>query len=666
MEYPESPVIMDDIENMDMDVKYPRGLDLHPRSDLHKRLVNHINERAEAARRVTEGMRKDWKRIDWSLNAYVPANEAELITKNADWRRPVNIVVPMTFASLETFLTYMQSTFARKPIHRYSGQFEHRIAAMLLERVVERQGLWFKHMLSLNTLWRDAFTYGIGACHVRWAKHRVVRSIPTEVTDLLAETLKGTPFESEVGDIINVPEEYVAYEGSRLDPIDPYQILLDPNVSPNTYQDSEYIGWQARTNIFDLMRREPDPEERLFNIKAVRALASGNAAWSRYYADESGRNTRQMNEDTSHNITRPNSHPVDLTHMFIDLVPKDFGLGDEELPEKWMFTVAGDRILIQADRLELDHGMYPIIMAAPNTDGHSILPASYLATTYGMQQGIDFLFTSRMANVRKALNDMILVDPARVEMADILNPEPGKVIRCKRTSFQGESLDAYIKQLNVADVTSQHTRDAQLLIEMLRQTNGTVDIAMGNLNGMPERPTATGIEAAKTGALSRLQRIAQIIGMQCMDDLAWQLAYNSIQFMDEEVAVPVIGRHEQALRIAYGGQNDIAVRWSDLSPFFEVEPHDGSMPNIENVQAWTTILQTMLGVEGVAQKIVMESDVMAIFKHWAKISGASDVNEFVQQGGGMMQPTVMPDQMVQQQAQQGNIVPMQEVAGAVP
>ena len=657
-----------DLYNMDLDYEYPRGLDLHPKSDQHNKLLYKILDCAENAKRVLDGMKPEWRKLDWSLNAYVPLDEAESITKTKDWRKPVSVVVPMTFASRETFLTYFHSAFGVNPIHKYRGHGDNRVAAMLMERVIGKQCQWFKQLLKLNTMWSDGLTYGIGAAHVRWAKHKIKRTVSVEVSDLLAEVLKGSEIKANIGDIIRYLEDDVLYEGTRLDNIDPYHLLLDPNTTPNDYQDAEFIGWMAKSSIFDLMSREQDPEERIFNVKAVRMLGERNLVHSAFYDDESGRDTRQQNTDIGVEYDANTIHPVHLIHMYIKLIPKEWGIGDEEAPEIWQFTVAGDTVIIQADRLDLDHGMFPVVMCAPNTDGHSVLPVSYLATTYGLQQTIDWLTTSRIANVRKCLNNELIVDPARVEMKDLMNPEPGNIIRLKRSSFNGEPISSMVMPLPVPDVTGNHMNDAGIMIDLLRQANGTTDIAMGNLSAMPERPTAAGIDAAKSGALSRLQRIAQIIGLQSMDDLAWMHAYNTIQFMDQTVYVELAGRYEQQLRMAYKspmGMMDIPVSPYELSPYFDVEPHDGALPNNENLGAWTQILQTMMGVEGVAQQLVGSSDVVGIFQHWARIAGATDINEFIQSGGGNVMPAVMPDQMVQEQAQAGNLVPMNQIPGAV-
>lgn len=658
-------------ESMDFDYKYPRKLKLKPGTELHNTLLCKILDLCEDSKRVLDGVKDEWKKLDWSLNAYVPLDEYEAKIKNEDWRKSVNIVIPMTFASLETFLTYFQSAFIQDPIHRYKGHGDNRVGAMLMERIVAKQGQWFKEALKLDTMWRDGLTYGIGACHVGWSKKRVKHTITTEVDELLHEALKGTPYKSQIGDIIRHMEDAVAYEGNKLSSIDPYRIFLDPRVSPNDYQESGYIGWVDDADLFDLIEREQDPDEGIFNMKYVAAMSERNCSFSRFYTDESGRNTRQQNDMVrmeGHGYASP---PVHLIHMYMKLIPKQCGLGDEEYPEVWEFTVAGDSVIVQADRIDLDHGMYPIVMCAPNTDGHSVVPTSYLATTYGLQQTIDQQIRLLVEEQRTSINNKLVVDPTMYEMEDLLDSRNGGIIRMKRSAYNGQPIESTLHQLKVTPVTQQNIANAGVMIDLLRQSNGTTDITMGNLSAMPERPTATGIDAAKSGALSRLQRIAQIVGRQSMDDLAWQYAYNTIQFMSQPMYVEMMGRHEGQLRTAYGfnpgEMGEVEVGPFDLKPYFDIEPRDGALPNNENSQAWTTIMQTLLGVEGVGAELAGRADTFKIFTHWARIMGARDIHEFVNDGQQMppMNAMAMPDgpgSALEQQVQAGNMVPLQ--AGA--
>lgn len=664
---PPNRSIAEPIEEMDLDnSNYPEGVDLHPRSDTHRHLVEMINMCASDAKAVLDGAKPEWKKLDWTMTAFVPLDEHEQREKNRDWRDPVNLVIPASFASRETFLTYFWSAFIRDPIHRFKGHGESRVAAMLMELVIQKQARLFKEALALDTWWKDGLTYGIGALHVDWKKHRVRSSLSVEVTEVIQEALKGQGTKAEIGEIIRTLEERTAYEGNRLVPIDPYRLLLDPNVTPNEYQDAEFIGWMESTSVARLMRDEPDPEMRLFNVKAVRALHANGGCHSRFWEEETGRNSRNLTEFATDTMDRKISHPVHLTRMYVDLIPEEWGLSDKTEPEKWQFTVAGDKIIIQANPLDLDHGMYPVVITAPSTDGHAVLPVSYMANTYGIQQSIDKLMVSHIINTIRGSNIEMLFDPKNVYMEDLKYGGPVKMIRVKRNAFNGEPLQNYVQQLDVSNVTQGNVASASVLLDLLRQSNGTTDITMGDLSNMPERPTATGIGAAQSASLSRLQRIAQIIGQQGMGDMAFQMAYNTIQFMDEPVFADLSGRNEYQLRMAYGipegVSQEIEITPYDLDPFFDVEPHDGTLPDKENVQAWTEIMKTLLAVEGAGMEVIQRSDIFKVFMHWARIAGAGDLNEFIREGGGNFQPQIAPDfpgSPLEQQVQAGNLAPVE-------
>ena len=75
--------------------------------------------------------------------------------------------------------------------------------------------------------------------------------------------------------------------------------------------------------------------------------------------------------------------------------------------------------MVRAKPLGLSHGMYPIACIAPDFDGYSVAPLSRLEMLQGLQTTVDWLFNSHIANVRKAINDMLIVDPYMLNMKDL-------------------------------------------------------------------------------------------------------------------------------------------------------------------------------------------------------------------------------------------------------
>lgn len=655
--------LREDLEKQNYGYDYPKKLDLHPKSKLHKFIVQQVNERAKMARTLTDTVKSEWRQIDHVSTAYVPLNDKEL--KQADSRRPIGVVVPMMFAHEQVYCTYMDAVHST-PYHRYSGRGSARAkaSAALMERVIGTQNVWFKEGLALSTQHRDSFRYGLGIVSPTWSKHKARKAIAEPVTALLEEALRELKLGAKRGDVIRYLREQVVFEGNKLINIDPYQALLDPNTPINDIQHAEFFGYMQSGHIMDLLKREIDPEERRFNGKYLRHVVETGSGASQYWLDESGRKEKTGTESNARNMNTY-SGAFHETHLHLDLIPSEWKIGDEDYPVRWCFVVAADCIVISAYELDYDHGMYPVAVSAPNTTGYDVIPVGYASIAYGTDWMANWMIRSHFDNVAKSLNDMFVIDGSRIEEEDMLNPEPGKLIRLKQSAYGSQNIDSFIKQLNVTDVTRTHVNDANLFIEYSKQALGTVDALSGDFSGMPERPGAQGIQQARNGAFSRFRRIAQIIGMQSMRDIAWQEAYNTIQFMDQEVAVSILGKYASDIRKEFGVEEsgtEYSVSPFDLEPNFEVMPHDGSLPDMNSdTQAMGQAMQMLMQVEGVPQTIMQGLDIIPMYLQFMRKSGFEDVHEFIRETGGV-QASVMPDEQVAQQVQQGNMVPMSEYA----
>lgn len=666
------PAVSASAELMAKDFYYDYGNlpDMSPDSDCHSKVLQYILDCAMEGKRVVDGVKHEWDALEWNLNSYVPAKQAR-VWGSAD-HRPTTIIIPASFAALETFLTYMSSTFFSEPeIYRFTGTNGKKgiIEAALHERLIAKQCLWFQETLRLETMFRDAFTYGFGLVTPTWAKHSVQNPMIQEVTSVMEAGLADLIPGIEAGMLLRMlDEDEVLFEGAELQNVHPSNCFLDPSVSINDIQKSEFIGFLHGTNSMQLLRDEEDPEMGLFNCKYVRehAKTSGMAGHSKFRSDYD--KMRKYGDAGAGQQTSVTRSPVDVITMCAYIIPRELGLSESSRPEKWRFKVACDQFVIQAQPLGLNHGFFPAAACAPSSNGYDLIPVSHLATSFGTQQAIDFFVRSHVANAAKAINDMIVFNPAYIEEEDLLNPGPGKLIRMRQAGYGAASIDSFIKQLGVTDVTRGHVQDSMWLMDILKQTLGTTDITMGNMGQMPERPTATGINASKMGAFSRLAFMARKCGDQAMNSIAWQKAYMNLQFLGTEQSVSILGRYEQILREEYGlpmNVNDVMVGPFSLGPNFAVQPSHGAMPVIENLEAQTEVVKTMLGVEGVAPFLIDRFDFMGMFKNWARNAGFRNLAEFQTANGGALpqvQAQVVPDEVAAAEAQAGNIVPVGAMA----
>lgn len=633
------------------DYTYPEGLNLTPGSKLHDRIRDEVMDRAYESATVMSTRHEDWNKIDYTLTAYIPVDEKEQEVKDKDSRKPISIVFPYSYTVLETLLSYYVAAFLQDPIFRYEGATpKDVIGAILLELVISLQCHKTKVGLNLHTQARDAFSYGFGVVTPVWKTMYGKRTV---------SQMTGGLFGFGQREEFITLDNQLLFEGNALENIDPYLYLPDVSVPIHEPQRGEYIGWVNRTNYMSLLAEERNNPE-MFNVKYLKALQGRRT--SAVVGDVSGRNVKSgiSSEDNRFATT---TTAVDTIREYIKIIPKEWELGSGEYPELWFFEVGSDEIVLQARPANLDHNMFPISVVAPDYDGYSLSPISRIEILYGMQGVLDFMFNSHVANVRKAINDMIIYDPYQVNSNDLRNPTAGKLIRLRRPAW-GRGVKDVAQQLVVNDVTRGNIADSTWIVQWMDRISGADSSMQGALRtGGPERLTGTEFQGTRAGGFSRLERLVKIAGMQGMQDIGMFFGVHNKQLMSEETYVKVTGDWQDVLLREFDKKIDrgrVMVDPRQIDVHYNVIPRDGSIPGGNYSDAWIKLWQ----IFGASPELAQQFDVVRIFKHIARNLGAKNVNDFVRRGGGI-QPQMMPDEAVQQQVQQGNLVPLQIGQGGV-
>ena len=635
-----------DLYNVSYDYEYPEGLDLKPGSKVHDDLVEMVMKRAQESRHNMEGRYDSWKQIDRTLTAYIRPDDID-DAKDINVSAPV--IVPMSYATLETLLTYMTTAFLQDPIFRYQGIGpEDTLGSILLEKVVDVQCRRSKVGLNLHTQFRDAFSYGFGVVTPVWDRKYGKKTMKqdTGFMSSFSDVFKKTGVE-------RITEEGIIWEGNKLENIDPYLFLPDTNVPVTEIQRGEYVGWIDRDNIMSLLSQERADED-MFNVKYMKHI-DGTSALAKTPNDERAREERFW----SKRMTSVETSPVDVIYMYMNIVPKDWDLGDSEYPEKWLFVVGADTVIIKAQPLGLNHDMFPVAVAAPDSDGYSSTPISRMEVIYGLQDTMDWLFSSHVANIKKAINDMLVVDPSLVNINDLRNPGPGKLLRLRRTAW-GRGVEGAVKQLSVTDVTQGHMRDTTYITDIISRVSAASDTLQGIMRTGGERKSATEARDSRSGALSRVEKAARLMSMQSMHDIAYLFASHTQQLMEESTYVDIAGRWEKELIEEYGPEASKAlVRPSELAIDYDVQIHDGSSPGGEPADLWVQLYQIM----SQNPQVGAQFDMVRVFKHVARQLGAKNVEDFHLRYN-QIQPQVMDDDKVMNEVDKGNMVPVQGEANA--
>lgn len=649
--YVNQTYVADDAQIPTYRYQYPDLPSLNPKGEVHKKLRDMLWERAGMARHQIAQRHEDWRAIDRVLRGYIRTSDydrwqKERRTSDRKTQRGTvlpQLVMPITYANLETMMTYMVAAFFRNPMIEYKGFSPEDYGKGLLMQHVVRQHV-HRNRVELKVYYaiQDALKYGVGFGAPIWMKeYGMIPRVQEQgfsLRNLFVRTSSQVSF-----------EEGLLYEGNDMVNIDPYTLVLDPNGQVDDMQTFEYFGWIEETNLLTLIEEEEDSDE-IFNVRYLKHIDGRSMLTHLDHMDHDGwRKTATRQTWTN--------HPVDVLWLYVKLVPNEWGLGREKRPEWWLFRLAGDSIVIEAHPTGLMHRKMPVVSCAPDSDGHGNWATGKLMNTYDQQVVIDFLYASHIQNVRKALNDMFVVDPTAINLHDLMTPGPGKIIRAKRKNWGSGSLDDLIKQLEVRDVTAQHIGDAIHLADTTKAALGTNDVVQGIVANRGPRISATAAGNANQNSLSRLEKNAQVIGKQFLQPLGMFFADHTMQLMSEDTFVEVAGEMQKRLAEAYPGlpsaQNDrLRVTLADIVGRYDVQAFGGKVPGSANVESMIELYRISLENPALQQGV----NFVRFFKQIAYQLNINNVDDLIQMPAEA--PQVLPDGQLEQQAQQGNLLPI--------
>jgi hypothetical protein len=193
----------------------------------------------------------------------------------------------------------------------------------------------------------------------------------------------------------------------------------------------------------------------------------------------SGQKTQLPGQDTNYyNENSSTPSMVDLHEFHWELVPSELGLGNSNRPEKWVFTIGNEQVVIGAQPLGLQHNEYPFDVLTQEVEGYNTFNRSMLDILEPLSDTMDWLINSHFFNVRASLNNMFAVDPTMVDVRSLEEPGPGKMIRLKPAA-SGKDINTFLRQFAVSDVTRQNLADSDIVAQLAQRTLGINDNIMG-------------------------------------------------------------------------------------------------------------------------------------------------------------------------------------------
>lgn len=605
-------------------------------TEKHKNILNAILGRYRLSKTEMEKRHEAWREADEQFLAYLPvsANDALRETARKSGKPQLTALeIPYSYAMLLTAHTYWTSVFlSRNPILQFTSRHgAPEQSTQALEALLDYQGSVGGMLVPFYVWLLDPGKYGLGILGTYWEKEEsVISQITEEPVQVFGITVPGK--KKKVRKLMR----QTAYEGNKVFNVRPYDFYPDPRVSIAKFQEGEFCGRLVAVGWNTILKREA--QKKYSNIAALK-LNKKSAGRS---AD--GGSPQVVIPDTKAGYTAEASlHDmgyVDLLEMTIELVPRDWDLGNSPYPEKWTFTVAEERVILGAQPQGLFHNKFPFSILEYEVDGYSLHKRGMLEVVKPLQNVMTWLINTHFFNVRKALNEQFVVDPSRVVMRDITDPNAGKLIRLKPSAY-GTNPQTVLHQLQVSDVTAGHMRDAEGIGLMMQRMTGVSEQVMGMLQSSG-RKTAQEVRTSSSFGVNRLKTSAEYFSAMGWSPLAQQLVQNTQQLYAEERMYKIVGD------LLDGQAQHLKVTPDMLAGFFDFVPVDGTMPIDRFAQSnlWRTLLADISKMPAVAQRY----DIGRIFSWVAQLSGLKNIKQF--------EIKVVPDALAQRNAELGNSIPL--------
>jgi hypothetical protein len=608
----------------------------------HKHILQALQARYNMSRRDMEKMHKKWREAEERAVAYIPERDVDAVrraSREAGKPQFTTVAIPMSYATLMAAHTYWTSVFmSRTPVFQYAARHgETPLNEQAVEALIDYQ-VNVGAMLVPFYIWLlDVGKYGIGILWEYWDQEIIQVSHIVEEEELFMGLIP-TGRKLKKKRVQRMP----GYQGNRVMNVRPFDYFPDTRVPLWKVQSGEFVARNVMVGWNEVLRRENLGQ--YYNIKELRAKRRGQT-----FFDNPGAQVLEMPGQDTTDMFSSEMKDVEfqaLVEFVVELVPRDWGLGQSDFPEKWVFTCTRDfDLLIESRPLGALHNKFPVSITELEPEGYALFKRGLMEILQPMQNILDWLINVHFYNVRKAINDTIIIDPSRINMKDVYEPLPGGLWRLRPEGY-GTDVRTIAHQLQVVDITQQHVKDSEMISSLMELVSGVNANIMGAVN-QGGRKTATEIRTSSSFGINRLKTQAEYFSAMGWAPLSQRLLQNTQQYYDMERKFRIAGDLAEL-----GARREMLVTPEDIQGFYDFVAVDGTLPVDRFAQAnlWRGIL-----AEGARYpQILAQYDLSKIFAWIAQLAGLKHINQFRVQ--------IQDDGALAAQAQAGNMVP----AGASP
>lgn len=635
---------------------------------INRNLRESGSDGSDFQRKVLESMR-NWMRVSsnkmseyhsgWDSNSYVYRGYRVIDKDDKDSIKegtPSKIIVPLTYAQIQTAISFILSTYTQRDNMlelRGTGPEDEKLS-FALTTDLSYQLRDQKFVLKLYFWLLDALKQGFGVVRLDWQERYTKMRVAKQVQDNGIAAMFGSLFGREpTMKTEEAVEKVLSYQGNKITNVSPYAFYPDPSVTIANFQEGQFVGHEEEVALSSL--KAVEGEVYFGTDKIPDSIAKD--IWS----DRPRRVSGPFNEGDLNAVVTPEkssqTRKTIRTEMVVTLSEGeasklwDAQLGDGTEPVKWMLTMANDQKLIRFENMGNLHGRYPYELFEFSPDHDSFFNPGLADTIAEMQGIVTFFLNSHIVNVKKIISNRFIVDPNKVNTADIENGS--MVINTK--GAQGD-INRSIKQLEMSDVTKGHIADMDTLTALVQMVTGVNENALGQYSA--GRRSATEARNVNAGSAARLKMHATLSWLQGVEPFGQQVLSNTRQWRSREVYEQIIGR--EAIDAPF--EQVILADPSKIAGGYDFVPYDATLPTDRQYQA--SMLQELFGllVSNPNSMQMLNKNPMVLLNYIAKLYNIKNLSDFDLKPLGPPGPALPPAPKAGEPV--ADVVPNQEAADA--
>lgn len=568
-----------------------------------------------------------WDKHQELYRGYQPPDSDDIDAQ--EHGEPEKLVVPMSFAQIQTFVAFcfMLFTQNRRFFEFVATGSEDDAAVADAEEILDRdlrRNFWPSKLYQLLL---DTTRFGLGIVKHWWAVEKQWAPVSIEPSTISTE---GFAFQMEGGVEMR---EFNKFEGNRLANISPYNFFPDTRFPMSEWHKGTFVADETEWHINQLKQWERDGDA--FGVEYIEDMSRD---------DFRKRGTTRLNSFSNYMDKRKadkDEQIICVTSCQMRLVPSKYKLGPEDYPVMYVITIANDGRVLNAKPMGYMHDEWTYDVAQFSPDMHQRISESLADIVFAMQDVISYLINSRLASVRKSLENNLVIDPSGVDMATVESRSP-YILMKKGSPRLG--VEKFVRQLPYVDTTSRHLEDAQLIMQIMQVVTGVNENAMGQFSG--GRRSATEARAANSGSSSRMKVPATLIFADCLQPLGHKMLTNHRQGISQETFSKILGDSPEVL-----------ARYSlfkpqDVSKLVGVEDHfvfDGTLQSEKGfiAQSLQELVSAILSNPLVMQSLPL--DVGKLMEKILQLRGIDNIEQF------RLQPMLPQQQMMNEQIMQSGL-----------